>query len=201
MKRYTPTQSEMRERTARFKDLVSTKSRIRDELGIPLDVMELITAKSTFNVMSPGPLPGQISPKPAVIGGDAGVFRLGIVTCPSGQGPGLHVHYKTHETFMCLSGRWEIQWGDKGEESLILEHLDLVAIPPRVTRRFVNVSDADAHLLVIVQGQHDQFDDIDRVPETAERIEQLHGKGMVDKLVAAGWKFTIGREPTVEPRP
>jgi uncharacterized RmlC-like cupin family protein len=198
MQRYTPTQSEMKSRTARFKELVSTKSRISERFGIPADVMEMITAKATFNVMSPGPMPGQISPAPAVVGGDAGVFRLGIVTCPPGQGPGLHVHYNTHETFMCLTGRWEIQWGDHGEESMELEHLDLVAMPPRVTRRFVNISDQDAQLLVIVQGQREEFDDIDRVPETAEKIAALHGKAMVEKLETAGWKFTIGRETTAE---
>jgi uncharacterized RmlC-like cupin family protein len=132
------------------------------------------------------------------VGGDAGVFRLGIVTCPPGQGPGLHVHYNTHETFMCLTGRWEIQWGDHGEESMELEHLDLVVMPPRVTRRFVNISDQDAQLLVIVQGQREEFDDIDRVPETAEKIAALHGKAMVEKLETAGWKFTIGRETTAE---
>lgn len=194
MKRFTPTQDEMKSRIARFKDLVSTKARIQERLGVPTEVMEMITAKASFNVMSPGALPGQISPKPAVEGGDAGVFRLGIVTCPPGQGPGLHVHYHTHETFMCLTGRWELQWGDKGEEATVLEHLDLIAMPPGVTRRFVNVSDDDAQLLVIVQGERDKFDDIDRVPETAEKIAQIHGRAAVDKLEAAGWRFTIGRE-------
>jgi uncharacterized RmlC-like cupin family protein len=198
MKRFTPTQQEMQSRVARFKDLVSTKARIQERLGVPLEVMEMITAKATFNVMSPGSMPGQISPKPAVEGGDAGVFRLGIVTCPPGQGPGLHVHYHTHETFMCLTGRWEIQWGDRGEETTVLEHLDLIALPPGVTRRFVNVSDQDAHLLVIVQGERDKFDDIDRVPETADRIALKFGRPMVDKLVAAGWKFSIGREAMAE---
>ncbi|MFN7040139.1 MAG: cupin domain-containing protein [Acidovorax temperans] len=198
MKRFTPTQEEMEGRIARFKDLVSTKARIQERLGVPLEVMEMITAKATFNVMSPGALPGQISPKPAVIGGDAGVFRLGIVTCPPGQGPGLHVHYHTHETFMCLTGRWEMQWGDHGEETTVLEHLDLIALPPAVTRRFVNISNEDAQLLVIVQGERDKFDDIDRAPETAERIAEKFGQPMVDKLVSAGWKFTIGREATAE---
>jgi hypothetical protein len=59
MQRYTPTQSEMKSRTARFKELVSTKSRISEKFGIPADVMEMITAKATFNVMSPGPMPGK----------------------------------------------------------------------------------------------------------------------------------------------
>lgn len=194
MKRWTPTQEEMKKRTARFKELVSTKLRILEDKGIPPDVMEMITAKTTRNVMSPGPLPGQLSPRPAVEGGDAGVFRLGIATCPPGQGPGLHVHYHTHETFMALTGRWEIQWGDKGEESIVLETLDLVAMPPGVTRRFVNLSEEDAHLMVIIQGERDKFDDVDRVPETAEKIAALHGQEMLDMIESLGWKFTIGRE-------
>lgn len=197
MKRWTPTQEEMKKRIARFNELVSTKNRILEEKGIPPDVMEMITAKTTRNVMSPGPLPGQLSPKPAVEGGDAGVFRLGIATCPPGQGPGLHVHYHTHETFMALTGRWEIQWGDKGEESTVLEKLDLVAMPPGVTRRFVNISDEDAHLMVIIQGERDKFDDVDRVPETAEKIAAKHGPAMLAMIESLGWKFTIGREEEV----
>lgn len=194
IKRYTPTQTEMKSRIARFSELVSTKARIQERLGVPQEVMEMITAKATFNVMSPGALPGQISPKPAVVGGDAGVFRLGIVTCPPGHGPGLHVHYYTHETFMCLTGRWLIQWGDHGEEATVLEHLDLIALPPRVTRRFENISDQDAQLLVIVQGEPDKFDDIDRDPTTAEKIAARFGPEIVSKLQNAGWKFSIGRE-------
>ena len=194
MKRWTPTQDEMKTRTARFKSLVSTKTRILEDKGIPPAVMEMITAKTTRTVMSPGPLPGQLSPRPAVEGGDAGVFRLGIATCPPGQGPGLHVHYHTHETFMALTGRWEIQWGDHGEENTILEHLDLIAMPPGVTRRFVNLTDEDAHLLVIIQGERDKFDDVDRVPETAQTIAREHGQAMLEKIQAMGWKFTIGVE-------
>jgi uncharacterized RmlC-like cupin family protein len=142
----TPSQAEMKTRIARFKDLVSTKARHAEAKGIPQEVMEMITAKSTFNVMSPADLGGQLSPKPAVIGGDAGVFRLGIATCPAGNGPGLHVHWNTHETFMALTGRWEIRWGDTGEESTIIEPFDLIAVPPGVTRQFINLSDKDAHL-------------------------------------------------------
>lgn len=201
MKRHTPSQEEMKSRIARFKSLVSTKKRVQERLGVPMEVIEMITAKATYNIMSPGPLPGQITPMPAVVGGDAGVFRLGIVVCPPGQGPGLHVHYKTHETFMCLSGRWEMQWGDRGEESTVLDLYDVIALPPGVTRRFVNVADEDAHLLVIIQGQRDEFDDIDRVPETADAIRDAFGQSMVDKLESSGWKFSIGREKEAAVQP
>ena len=187
----TPTQAEMKTRIARFKDLVSTKARHAESKGIPAEVMEMITAKSTFNVMSPEDLGGQLSPKPAVVGGDAGVFRLGIATCPPRNGPGLHVHWNTHETFMALTGRWQIKWGDKGEESTIIEPFDLIAVPPGVTRQFINLSDQDAHLLVIIQGQKGEFDDVGRVPETAEAIKQKFGAAVLHRLLSEGWQFTL----------
>jgi len=187
----------MKSRIARFGDVVPTKNRHAADKGIPAEVLEMITAKTTRNIMSPGALPGTLSPSPPVIGGDAGVFRLGIVTCPPGNGPGLHVHYKTHETFLALTGRWEIQWGDQGEESVVLEPFDLIAVPPRVTRRFVNAGDEDAHLLVIIQGKPEDFDDVDRVPETAAAIARKFGPDMVRTLESLGWKFTIGVEEPV----
>ena len=156
-KTWQPTQEEMKSRIARFKDLVSTKTRHAEGKGIPLEVLEMITAKSTFNVMSPGNLGGQLSPNPPVIGGDAGVFRLGFVTCPPGNGPGLHVHWNTHETFIAMTGKWEIRWGDKGEERPVIEPFDLIAVPPGVTRQFINISGQDAHLMVIIKGQPGEF--------------------------------------------
>jgi uncharacterized RmlC-like cupin family protein len=192
MKRMTPTQEEMKSRIARFKDVVPTKKKHLEGKGIPVEVLEMITAQTTRNIMSPGPLPGTLTPMPSVVGGDAGVFRLGIVTCPPDNGPGLHVHYKTHETFLALTGKWEIQWGDHGEETTVLEPYDLIAVPPTVTRRFVNISDEDAHLLVVIQGAREEFDDVDRVPETAQAIAAKFGQGMVDKLESLGWTFGIG---------
>jgi uncharacterized RmlC-like cupin family protein len=192
MNRWTPTQEEMKKRIARFNEVVPVKKKHLEDKGIPPEVLEMIMAKTTRNMMSPGPLPGQLSPAPAVEGGDAGVFRLGIATCPPGQGPGLHVHYNTHETFMALTGRWEIQWGDKGEESIMLEPMDLIAMPPKVTRRFINRSDVEANLMVIIQGQREEFDDVDRVPETAAAIAERYGEGMLEKMKSLGWKFGIG---------
>ena len=197
-KTLTPTQDEMKTRIARFKDLVSTKARHADGKGIPAEVLEMITAKSTFNVMSPGNLGGQLSPNPPVVGGDAGVFRLGFATCPPGNGPGLHVHWKTHETFIAMTGKWEIRWGDKGEQRTVIEPFDLIAVPPGVTRQFINISDHDAHLMVIIQGQPGEFDDVGRVPETAQLIEKKYGREMLDKLESMGWQFTLDANAPAE---
>jgi uncharacterized RmlC-like cupin family protein len=199
-KTWQPTQEEMKTRIARFKDLVSTKAKHAEGKGIPAEVLELITAKSTFNAMSPAGLGGQLSPNPPVIGGDAGVFRLGYATCPPGNGPGLHVHWNTHETFIALTGKWEIRWGDKGDERTVIEPFDLIAVPPGVTRQFINISDQDAHLLVIIQGQPGQFDDVGRVPETAQLVEKKFGREMLEKLQGLGWQFTLDANAPAERR-
>lgn len=66
-----------------------------------------------------------------------------------------------------------------------------------MTRRFVNRAGEDAHLLVIIQGRPKDFDDVDRVPETAAAIAGKHGPDMVKKLELLGWKFSIGVEEPV----
>ena len=154
----------------------------------------MIMAKTTRNVMSPGRCRGSSRRSRRSRAATPACSASASRRCPPDQGPGLHVHYHTHETFMALTGRWEIQWGDAGEESIVLEPFDLIAMPPRVTRRFINRSSEDAHLMVIIQGQREEFDDVDRVPATSQAIAEKYGQGMVDKLETLGWKFTIGIE-------
>lgn len=189
----TPTRKvslqEMESRIARFKNLVSTKSKNAERIGVPPEVFEIMAAKTTYNMMSPVGLGGQLSPTPPVIGGDAGVFRLGIVSCPPGNGPALHIHWKTCETFIALDGKWEIQWGDLGEHSVTLEPYDLIAVPPAVARRFVNVSEKEAHLMVVIQGQPGEFDDVGRMPQTAALIKEKFGEEVLGRLEENGWSF------------
>jgi hypothetical protein len=66
-----------------------------------------------------------------------------------------------------------------------------MAVPPGVTRTFKNISDADAHMLVIIQGKVGEFDDVGRVPETAEKVAAKFGPEMVEKLISLGWQFTL----------
>jgi uncharacterized RmlC-like cupin family protein len=191
MKTVTPTQEEMKSRIARFKELKPRGAHFEKEWGIPFEVIRLINPKANYVVMAPKSVGGHLSPSPAVVGGDKGVMRIGIAECTPGDGPALHVHWKTHETFMPLSGRWELQWGDEGQEKVVLEPFDLFAVPPAVTRRFVNVSDHDAHLLVIIQGQPEDFDDVGLSPAWGQKIVDKHGQAMLDKLIGHGWRFTL----------
>lgn len=62
MNRFTPTQEEMKKQIARFQEIVPVKKHHLEEKGIPPEVLEMIMAKTTRNIMSPGPLPGQLHP-------------------------------------------------------------------------------------------------------------------------------------------
>ena len=186
-----PSQEEMQSRIARFKDLKPRSSHWAQDLGIPMDVMRMFNPKANYIVMAPEGLPGRLSPNPAIIGGDQGDIRVAIALAEPGDGPCLHVHWMTTETFMALSGKWEIRWGDEGQEKIILEPYDLISMPPKVTRQFINISDADAHILVIIQGKKEEFNDVGRPPQGAIPIREKYGQEMVDKLEENGWKFSL----------
>lgn len=79
-------------------------------------------------------------------------LHLGIVECAPGNGGGLHSH-PTVEVFMALTGRWEIRWGDEGEQRVLLEPWDVAAVPAGVMRGFRNVGAEEAHLLAVLTGR------------------------------------------------
>jgi len=96
-------------------------------------------------------------------------------------------------SFFCISGRFGITWGDRGEHSTVLEPLDFISVPKGVVRTFKNVSDEkDAKLLIIIQGQREDFGDVYFVPQVAEMIEHRFGAEMLARVKATGRRFTAG---------
>jgi uncharacterized RmlC-like cupin family protein len=193
-----PTQEEMKSRIARFRELKPRASHWEKDLGIPADVLRMFNPKANYVLMAPADMPGRLSPSPAIVDGDKGVIRIGIAVAEAGDGPGLHVHWKTTETFMALSGRWMIRWGDEGQEHIVLDPFDMISMPPRVTRQFINVSDQDAHLLVIIQGRKEDFNDVGRLPQAAAPIIEKYGVEMIGKLEQNGWKFQLDAHAPIE---
>jgi len=191
MKTLCPTQDEMQPRIARFDKLKPRSAHWNDNLGIPADVLRIFNPKANYVLMAPASLPGRLSPNPAIVDGDKGVIRVGLAVAAPNDGPELHVHWKTHETFMALSGRWLIRWGDEGQESVELDPYDMIAMPPKVARQFINISDQDAHLLVIIQGQLEDFDDVGRLPAVRQKIIDQYGADVLDKMENNGWDFSL----------
>ncbi|MEO7402332.1 MAG: cupin domain-containing protein [Burkholderiales bacterium] len=178
---------EMAERVARFKSLAPTKASFKEEtVGVPGAAYELIAAHSVFSMLAP-PNNKRNAAKPAVVGAPG--LEIVMAQCPPGQGPSLHAHGETHEIFVCMSGRYEIIWGDQGEHSLTLDPCDMCAVPPGVYRRFRNVSeDPDAKLLVLVHGEK-TFADVKFDPGIGVEVRERFGAQVWDNFKNLGITF------------
>ena len=193
MKTVNFTQQEMSTRIARFKDLKPQSSSYDAEVGIPAEVYETMTARTLYLLMSPENQGGPMAQAPAVVTQDK--MSVIIAECPPGDGPLLHAHQFTRETFMCLDGRFKIQWGDEGENQIELDKYDMIAVPPGVVRRFENISDETGRLLVWINGvSEEEFNDIDHPQVEADRLADQFGDDMLDKLRGIGVTFEAGVE-------
>jgi adenosylmethionine-8-amino-7-oxononanoate aminotransferase/mannose-6-phosphate isomerase-like protein (cupin superfamily) len=87
--------------------------------------------------------------RPAVVPGQN--YSMVILLCAPGKGAPLHAH-TTEETFMALSGRWAVFWGESAQHQETLEQWDAVSFPGPVMRGFRNVGTSDAYLLSVIGG-------------------------------------------------
>jgi mannose-6-phosphate isomerase-like protein (cupin superfamily) len=185
----TVSQEEMGRRIVRFKEM---SPRPKPGAGeIPDEVVDFMTANANYSYMAPA-MEGQsiIQRYAALTGGDAGnAISVSLAVCSPGRGPTLHAHLNTVEAFFCLSGRFAIEWGPRGEESIVLEPWDFVHVPKGVVRTFKNVGDEEGALLVIIQGERDTFDDVVNPPYVAEQIAERFGPEAVANLEAVGRRF------------
>src|SRR5262250_1861647 len=177
----------MEARVARFNKLQTYQRQNFETHGIPAGAVEKITARRVYPVMAPADYQGRSAGAP--VKGPRGLI-VSIAECEPGNGPGLHRHLNTVENFLCLSGRFEIAWGDHGEHKLVLEPLDMISVPRGENRSFRNVSSETARLLVmIVPETGEQSDPISYAPSLAKEIENDYGKGALEGLQKIGFKF------------
>src|SRR5262245_42706577 len=179
----------MLRRVIRFKDL---PARPKPGAGIvPKAIIDFLTATENYNYLAPAMDATSIIQRNAALqGGDAGdAISLSLAVCKPGDGPALHAHRNTVEAFFCLSGRFAISWGDRGEQSVDLEEWDFILIPKGIVRTFTNIGDADGALLVIIQGMHGEFDDVVNPPYVAEQITKLFGPQALTQMQATGRTF------------
>ena len=190
MKSKKITVEEMQKRVAHFKDLVPYKRQQNDLNGIPPGAFERISAHSVYPIMVPEGYKGRSTEAP--IKGAEGLI-LTITESPPGDGAALHIHDQTIENFVCLSGRFKIFWGDKGENHIILDVLDCISIPPGVVRAFQNISSETGRLLAVLHVQgNEQSDRIAFVPELGAEIEEKYGSKTIDSLKEIGVNFDAG---------
>ena len=123
----------------------------------------------------------------APIIGAAGM-TLTLAVCPPGQGPGLHSHRQTYETFTVMKGRFEVSWNDDGSGRAVLELYDTVSFPPGVCRAFRNVGRGQGILQVIITGGVHDMSDIAFSRKAKRRIEAVR-PGLTRSFEKAGFRF------------
>ncbi len=172
----------MRHRVARFAEL--TPLPIQKDASIPLCALDLLYARKLLPVL--GLNDGVDTPitSSAPIRGAAGI-TLTYAACPPGQGPGLHAHKATHETFVVMEGEFEISWGTEGQHATRLKRLDVISVPPGVTRAFRNVGTDEGILLVIISGGEHNMNDI-HLPEMAASAINRASPDLFRKVTGAG---------------
>lgn len=174
-------------RVARFNKLVSYQQQNFAAHNIPPGAVEMVTARKVFPVMVPTDYKGRSAAAP--VKGPRGLV-VSIAECEPHNGPGLHRHLNTSENFFCLQGRFEISWGDNGENKIILEPFDMISVPRGENRRFRNVSDEVGRLLVMIVPETDQQEDpISYAASLAEDIRSAYGTEAVEGLANIGFKF------------
>lgn len=188
MKTTQVTPAEMETRIARFARLKPLP--VQSDPGIPLAARDVVYARKLLSVI--GLDRGTDSPinNDAPIKG-AGGMTITLAVCPPGQGPDLHSHRNTFETFTALTGRWEVFWNDDGSARTLLEPFDTISVPPGVSRGFRNVGAEEAILQVIITGGVHDLNDIAFRPAAAQKIRNVDA-GALEAFEKVGFKFDAG---------
>lgn len=174
------TAEEIAERTARYTDLKPMNVPIDREL-VSQDAMDVIFARKIMPV---------IMEKTKNPFGDSGAIygasgmTMNISVLPPSQGPCLHAHNTTFETFIVLEGSITFHVGEpRREEHLTLNRWDSFSCPPEVYRGFTNASDAEhAVLLTVINGDPNARDDVNVPQAITEHLRTVYGEPVVEEF-------------------
>lgn len=190
MKTISISAQEMDERVSRFDGLKPLP--LAESLDMPQEAKDVIYARKILSVIGLGEDADTPINKGAPIQG-AGGMTMALAVCPPGNGPSLHSHQQTYETFTVLKGRFEITWNDDGGERAELGLFDTVSVPPGVCRAFRNISDEEGVLQVLITGGVHDMGDIDFPEAIAEKLVAF-GDDVLQQFEDRGLTFTAGRE-------
>jgi quercetin dioxygenase-like cupin family protein len=187
MKTIRISRQEMERRLARFRALKPLP--IQNE-SIPEKARDVVYSRKLLSVIGLEEDAQTPISSGAPIRGAAGM-TMTLAVCPPGQGPGLHSHRQTYETFTVLKGRFEVSWNDDGDERAVLEEFDTVSFPPGVCRAFRNVGEREGILQVIITGGVHDMNDI-AFTEKAKREINAVRPGLAAEFEKAGFTFNAG---------
>jgi len=157
---------------------------VQTDPSIPQEALDVIYSRKLLPVLGlEGGAETAVSTAAPIVG--AAGITITLAVCPPGQGPGLHSHKATFETFTVLQGSFEFRWGDQGEHTARLERFDTFSVPPGLQRAFRNVGDSEGVLQVVISGGRHDASDIVLPPSTASALKTSSPK-LFDRMMAAG---------------
>ena len=189
MKTVQMTAADVAQRTARF-DKLQAMSTLKDNPVVPEAARDIFLARKIMPIVLEQTQNAFGSV--AAIYGAAGL-TMNISVCPPGQGPGLHAHHRTFETFFVLEGAFEFSVNDDGGQKVVLNKWDTLSVPPGVCRGFRNVADRDSVLMTVITGGVHDRNDISLPPSIGQRIDAF-GPGVLDEVKKIGISFDAGVE-------
>jgi len=186
------TPEDMEKQVARFSQISPSKrSYSMETVGVPGEAYGFISDNEVYVMMAPAGNKRSAA-KPAITGVPG--LEVLVVECEPGRGPALHAHTRSIETFMCLTGRYELIWGDEAEHSIFLDPFDMFSVPTGVYRRFRNAAAEKSKLLVLVQGGiDDAFNDVYFSKSVGDDIEQRWGTAVKSNFSNIGVFFDTGQ--------
>ena len=187
MKTVQMTAADVLQRTARF-DKLQAMSTLKDNPLVPEAARDIFLARKIMPIVLEQTQNAFGSV--AAIYGAAGL-TMNISVCPPGQGPGLHAHHKTFETFFVLEGKFEFSVNDDGSEKVVLNKWDTLSVPPGVCRGFRNIDSKDGTLMTVITGGVHDRNDISLPPSIGAAID-AHGPGVLDEVRKIGLTFDAG---------
>jgi quercetin dioxygenase-like cupin family protein len=187
MKTITMSEQQMAKRIARYSALQPLPMQ---NPSIPEKARDVVYSRKLLSVIGLEDAATPINIGAPIIG--AAGMTMTLAVCPPGQGPGLHSHRQTYETFTVMKGRFEVTWNDDGSGRALLELYDTVSFPPGVCRAFRNIGDEEGILQVIITGGVHDMTDIDFSQKARQQIEAVR-PGLSAEFEKAGFTFTAGR--------
>ena len=184
MKTIRISREQMEKRIARFSEL---KPLPIQNASIPEKARDVVYARKLFSVIG---LDGQAHTPinaEAPIRGAAGM-TMTLAVCPPGQGPGLHSHRHTYETFTVLDGEFEVSWNDDGSERATLRRFDTISFPPGVCRAFRNIGRGEGIVQVVITGGVHDMSDIAFSRKAKQEIEAVR-PGLAAEFEKVGFSF------------
>ncbi len=173
---YTPSAEELDSRIGRFEDL-RNMSTAKDLEWVGQEALDVLFARKLMPVI--------LNDKNKTFGSDAPIYgaagsTMFVSIMPPGQGPCLHSHNTTFETFMVLEGTIEYYIGDPIEHKRVLNKWDTLSCPPLVYRSFTNVGDTDAVQLTVITGLEAGKDSVSIAPSVAVDVKKRFGDKVHD---------------------